>query len=142
MVFYTRYVLCDNFIEIHIEVRRYIFFNYVKSPDHIYTPSLVPQYPSVSKAVRYTKGKSIRKLQGEFQKLRKQYWGQHLRTRRYFISTSGQISAKDGQKRIEEQKAHHKQDNFRISECREYALLIPFPIVNYNYWLPKMPPLA
>ena len=61
-------------------------------------------------------GKSSRKLQGEFPELRKRYRGQHLWARGYFVATSGQISAKDVQKYIEGQEAHHKQDNFKISE--------------------------
>ncbi|MBR1480273.1 MAG: transposase [Alphaproteobacteria bacterium] len=44
------------------------------------------------------KGESRRKLQGEFQKLRKRYCGQHLWMRGYFFATSGQISAKEVEK--------------------------------------------
>lgn len=86
------------------------------SPDHIHMLISVPPHLSVSKVIQYIKGKSSRKLQKEFQKLRKRYWGQHLWARGHFVATSGQISAKEVQKYIEEQEAHHKQDNFRISE--------------------------
>ncbi|MBQ7524228.1 MAG: transposase [Alphaproteobacteria bacterium] len=47
--------------------------------------------------------------------------------REYFVATFGQISAKRVQKYIEEQEAHHKQDNFRISEFYELTLSIRFP---------------
>ena len=50
------------------------------------------------------KTESSRKLQSEFQELRKRYWEQHLWARGYFVVTSGQISAKDVQKYIDEQK--------------------------------------
>ena len=62
------------------------------------------------------KRKSGRKLRGEFQELKKRYWGQHLWARGYFVATSGQISIKEVQKYIEEQEEHHKQNSFKISE--------------------------
>ncbi|MBR1479438.1 MAG: transposase [Alphaproteobacteria bacterium] len=58
----------------------------------------------------------MRKLHDEFQELRKRYWEWHRCATGYFAATSEQIRAKDIQKYVEEQEAHHKQDNFRISE--------------------------
>ena len=62
------------------------------------------------------KGKSSGKLQGEFQKLRKRYWGQYLQARKYFVATSGQLNAEEMRKYIEEREAHHKHGNFNVSE--------------------------
>ena len=126
IVFCTKYryrVLYGNIAERCIEVIREICAtNYVDiiignvSPDHVHMLISVPPHLSVSKVVQYIKGKSSRKLQCEFQELKKRYWGQHLWARGYFVATSGQINVKDVQQYIEEQEAHHKQDNFKISE--------------------------
>ena len=91
------------------------------SPDHVHMLISVPPHLSVSKVVQYIKGKSSRKLQCEFQELKKRYWGQHLWAQGYFVATSGQIrikqiSTKEVQKYIEEQEEHHKKDTFKISE--------------------------
>jgi putative transposase len=71
---------------------------------------------SVSTIVQYIKGKSSRKLQQEFEVLRKRYWGQHLWARGYFAVTVGNVNSENIQKYIEEQEVHHKSDDFRISE--------------------------
>ncbi|MBR1479411.1 MAG: IS200/IS605 family transposase [Alphaproteobacteria bacterium] len=72
-------------------------------PDHVHMLVSVSSHLPVSKVVRYTEGKSSRKLQEEFQELKKEYWGQHLWARGCFVATSGLISAKDVQKYIEKQ---------------------------------------
>ncbi|MBR1479373.1 MAG: transposase [Alphaproteobacteria bacterium] len=61
------------------------------------------------------KEKSSRKLQGEFQGLRKQYYST-LQAREYLVAKFGQIRADEAQKYIEEQEAYHRHDNFRIFE--------------------------
>ncbi len=86
------------------------------SPDHVHL--LVSSSPSisVSKIVQYIKGKTSRKLQQEFDVLRKRYWGQHLWARGYFVVTVGNVNSEDVQKYIEAQEIHHKNDNFKVSE--------------------------
>ena len=86
------------------------------SPDHIHLLISVAPGLSVSRVVRYIKGKSSRKLQQEFEQLKKKYWGQHLWARGYFVVTVGNVNAEDIQKYIEDQEIHHKVDNFKISE--------------------------
>ena len=60
-------------------IREMYAVNYVNilsgnaSSDHVHMPISVPPHLSVSKVV-YIKKKSSRKLQGEFQELRKRYW--------------------------------------------------------------------
>ena len=71
---------------------------------------------SVSKMMQYIKGKSSRKLQQEFDVLRKRYWGQHIWARGYFAVTVGNVNAEEVQKYIEGQEMHHKIEDFKISE--------------------------
>ena len=104
-------------------IREMCAVNYVNiisgnaSSDHVHMPISVPPHLSVSKVV-YIKKKSSRKLQGEFQELRKRYWKKHLWARAYFVVTSGQLTAKEVQEYIEEQEAHHKLDNFKALSFR------------------------
>jgi putative transposase len=86
------------------------------SPDHIHLLISISPGLSVSRVVQHIKGKSSRKLQQEFEQLRKKYWGQHLWARGYFVVTVGNVNAEDIQKYIENQEIHHKIDNFKISE--------------------------
>ena len=62
------------------------------SPDHIHMFISVPPQVSVSKLVQYIKGATSRKLQQEFQSLKKRYWGQHLWARGYFCASSGNVT--------------------------------------------------
>jgi putative transposase len=86
------------------------------SPDHVHLLISAPPGVSISRIMQYVKGKSSRKLQQEFESLRKRYWGQHLWARGYFVVTVGNVNSEDIQKYIEEQEIHHKKDNFKISE--------------------------
>jgi putative transposase len=86
------------------------------SPDHIHLLLSIPPGISVSRIVQYVEGKSSRKLQQEFELLRKKYWGQHLWARGYFVVTVGNVNTEDVQKYIEEQEVHHKDNSFKISE--------------------------
>jgi putative transposase len=86
------------------------------SPDHVHLLISVSPGLSISRVVQYIKGKSSRKLQQEFEQLRKRYWGQHLWVRGYFVVTVGNVNAEDVQKYIENQEIHHRTDNFKISE--------------------------
>lgn len=86
------------------------------SPDHVHLLLSLPPSISLSKVLQYIKGKSSRKLLQEFDHLRKRYWGQHLWARGYFAVTVGNVNSEEVQRYIENQEAHHKQDDFRISE--------------------------
>ena len=88
IVFCTKYryrVLYGNIAERCIEViRKICSANYIDiisgnvSQDHVHMLISAPPHLSVSKVVQYIKGKNSRKLQCEFQELKKRYWGQHL----------------------------------------------------------------
>ncbi|MFH1023364.1 MAG: IS200/IS605 family transposase [Planctomycetota bacterium] len=82
--------------------------------DHVHMLVGIPPYISVSKAVMHLKGKSSYKLQAEYPKLRKQYWGQHLWARGYWVATSGNVTDEVWQKYIEEQKVDEPDDQFRV----------------------------
>ena len=59
------------------------------SSDHVHIYVSIPPSLSVSKLVQFLKGATSRKLQLEFEGLRKRYWGQHIWARGYFVSTVG-----------------------------------------------------
>jgi putative transposase len=86
------------------------------SPDHVHMLISVPPNTSLSKIIQYIKGKSSRKLQQEFEMLRKKYWGQHLWARGYFAVTVGNVNSEDVQKYIENQEVHNASGEFKISD--------------------------
>lgn len=74
------------------------------SPDHVHLLVSAPPKLAPSKMVQYIKGRSSRKLQQEFEELRKRYWGQHLWARGYFCATVGAVDEETIKRYIEEQK--------------------------------------
>ena len=74
------------------------------SPDHVHLLVSAPPSLAVSKLVQYVKGRSSRKLQQEYESLRKRYWGQHFWARGYFCATVGAVDEATVKKYIEEQK--------------------------------------
>jgi putative transposase len=85
------------------------------SKDHIHL--LVSCSPSlaVSKLFQKLKGASSHKLFEEFSHLRKQYWGQHLCGRGYFVATTGTITDDIIKEYIEHQDSESPDDDFKIS---------------------------
>ena len=66
--------------------------NGVVSRDHVHMFVEIPPHVSVSDFVRRGKGRSSRKIQQEFEYIRKRYWGQRVWQRGYFSTTSGNIT--------------------------------------------------
>jgi len=62
------------------------------SRDHVHLFVEIPPHVSVSDFVRRAKGRSSRKIQQEFEHIRKRYWGCHFWQRGYFSTTSGNIT--------------------------------------------------
>lgn len=62
------------------------------SSDHVHMFVEIPPHVSVSDFVRRAKGRSSRKIQQEFEHIRKRYWGQRFWQRGYFSTTSGNIT--------------------------------------------------
>jgi putative transposase len=77
----------------------------------------VPPHLSASKLVQYLKGNTSRKLQMECKELNKQYWGQHLWARGYFVASSGNVTDDIIAEYIRNQdlEENMKSDNFEIS---------------------------
>ena len=84
------------------------------SKDHIHI--LVSCSPSlaVSNLVQKLKGASSHKLFSEYAHLRKQYWGQHLLGRGYFVATTGTVTDEIIKEYIENQDSGVPDDDFRI----------------------------
>ncbi|MCF8710520.1 IS200/IS605 family transposase [Rhizorhapis sp. SPR117] len=62
------------------------------SRDHVHMFVEIPPHIAVSDFVRKAKGRSSRKIQQEFEHIRKRYWGQRFWARGYFSTTSGNIT--------------------------------------------------
>ena len=62
------------------------------SKDHVHMFVEIPPHIAVSDFVRRAKGRSSRKIQQEFEHIRKRYWGCHFWGRGYFSSTAGNIT--------------------------------------------------
>lgn len=64
----------------------------VLSSDHVHIFVEIPPHIAVSDFVRRVKGRSSRKIQQEFEHIRKRFWGQRFWARGYFSTTSGNIT--------------------------------------------------
>ncbi len=86
--------------------------------DHIHLLVSVPPYLSVSKLVQYIKGNTSRKLQMEYKELNKQFWGQHLWARGYFVASSGNVTDEIIEEYIKNQDIEEKMksDNFDVGQ--------------------------
>ncbi len=62
------------------------------SRDHVHMFVEIPPHIPVSDFVRRVKGRSSRKIQLEFEHIRKRFWGQRFWARGYFSTTSGNIT--------------------------------------------------
>lgn len=85
------------------------------SKDHVHLLVSMPPHLSVSKAMKYIKGASSRKLLQEYKELNKRFWGCHLWARGYFAVSSGNVTDQIIKQYIEQQDLE-KDDDFRISE--------------------------
>ena len=97
------------------EAREVVVMRGAVSPDHIHMLVSVPPQLAPSKLVQYIKGRSSRRLQDEFEELRKRYWGQHLWARGYFCATVGAVDEATIKKYIESQQWHDDQEGFKIT---------------------------
>ena len=86
--------------------------------DHIHLLVSVPPHLSASKLVQYIKGNTSRKLQMEYKELNKQFWGQHLWARGYFVASSGNVTDEVIAQYIRDQDLEEKTrtDNFTITQ--------------------------
>ncbi len=87
------------------------------APDHVHLLISIDPSTSVSKLMKYIKGKTSRNLQMEFPELKNRYWGQHFWARGYFVCSTGNVTTK----MIEEYIKHHFEgvdgkDSFQVQE--------------------------
>ncbi len=64
----------------------------VLSTDHVHMFVSIPPHRAVSDVMRRIKGRTSRKIQMEFPKLRKRFWGRHFWARGYFCTTCGAVN--------------------------------------------------
>lgn len=64
----------------------------VLSRDHVHMFVEIPPQVCVSDFVHRAKGRSSRKIQQEFEHIRKRYWGKRFLQWGYFSTTSGNIT--------------------------------------------------
>jgi putative transposase len=86
--------------------------------DHVHLLLSVPPNIAVSDLVQRLKGRSSRKMLDEFTELRRQFWGQHLWARGYFVASSGNVTDEVIAQYIEMQTEKPQNDNedFQIGE--------------------------
>ncbi len=88
----------------------------VVSSDHVHIYVSIPPSLSVSKFVQFVKGATSRKLQMEFDVLRKKYWGQHIWARGYFVATAGNVTEEMIMEYIRKQgEGETREDEFRVT---------------------------
>jgi putative transposase len=86
--------------------------------DHVHLLVSVPPQIAVSDLVQKLKGRSARKMLEEFGELRRQFWGQHLWARGYFVASSGNVTDEIIAEYIETQSERPPGDSedFRVGE--------------------------
>jgi putative transposase len=86
--------------------------------DHVHLLLSVPPNIAVSDLVQRLKGRSSRKMLEEFGELRRQFWGQYLWARGYFVASSGNVTDEVIAQYIEMQNEKPKNDdeNFQVGE--------------------------
>jgi len=83
------------------------------SSDHVHLFVSIPPQVTISRLVQRLKGKTLYKLLGEFEHLRRQYWGRHLWARGYFCCSSGNVTD-DVIREYLERQDHDIDSEFRI----------------------------
>lgn len=61
-------------------------------PDYVHLLISAPPSLSVAQIMQYIKGRSSKKMQEEFNSIRRQFWGQHMWATGYFCRTVGTIT--------------------------------------------------
>ena len=86
--------------------------------DHVHLLLSVPPNIAVSDLVQRLKGRSSRKMLDEFGELRRQFWGQHLWARGYFVASSGNVTDEVIAQYIEMQaeKPLNDDEDFQVGE--------------------------
>jgi putative transposase len=86
--------------------------------DHVHLLLSVPPNIAVSDLVQRLKGRSSRRMLDEFGELRRQFWGQHLWARGYFVASSGNVTDEIIAQYIQMQneKPQNDSEDFQVGE--------------------------
>jgi len=86
--------------------------------DHVHLLVSVPPNLAVSDLVQRLKGRSSRRMLAEYSELKRQFWGQHLWARGYFVASSGNVTDEIIAQYIENQGKETPDDDqdFRVGE--------------------------
>jgi putative transposase len=85
------------------------------SKDHVHLMVSSSPSISISSLVQKLKGTTSHKLFSEFAHLKRQYWGQHLWARGYFVATTGTVTDEVIMDYIANQDTGIPDDDFRIA---------------------------
>ena len=85
------------------------------SKDHVHLMVSASPTISISSLVQKLKGTTSHKLFSEFAHLKRQYWGQHLWARGYFVATTGTVTDEVIMDYIANQDTGIADDDFRIA---------------------------
>ncbi len=86
--------------------------------DHVHLLVSVPPNLSVSDLMQHLKGRSSRRMLEEFGELSRQFWGQHLWARGYFVASTGNVTDEIIKQYIESQgqEPSAEDQDFRIGD--------------------------
>ena len=84
------------------------------SKDHVHILASCPPTMSPAKLMKQVKGRSSRKVQQEFEHLRKRYWGRHFWARGYFCATAGRVTEEQIKAYIERHDQEPPDKDFTI----------------------------
>lgn len=87
--------------------------------DHVHLFCSAPPQLSPSTLTQYLKGKTSRKLLQEYRHLSKQFWGQHLWSRGFFVVSSGAITDEQIMDYLQHQDEDEAKrgDNFTVLDA-------------------------
>lgn len=84
------------------------------SRDHVHLFVSSPPNLSASALMQKIKGKSSRKLQMEFNHLKKAFWGRHVWARGFFVASSGNVTDEVIMEYIKTQNIMKEDEDFKI----------------------------
>ena len=84
------------------------------SREHVHIFVSVPPQLSISELMKSIKGRTSRRLQEEFDELRRRYWGQHLWSRGYFCASAGAVTDEMIREYVERHEGRGPDPDFRV----------------------------
>jgi len=86
-------------------------------PDHVHLMLSVPPHMAPSRVMQAIKGKTSHDLLMDWRRLREEFWGRHLWSRGYFVSTVGSVTDEAIAEYIKNQDAGPQDDErFKVTE--------------------------